>query len=332
MSPKRKTQPAADPTEADDDRTIRQFADRAGFYNEGIPETLYSLWRRDVSQLIKETGVYGPQKSGTDTWSTFCWHAAGLPTMAPSGQLKYCSDKRVLQSVNQLCQDIAKKVRTGNTSRDQAVQQAHAAHAAQYPDDSSPPALTSQPPALPNHPPTHTSQPSTSNRPISLPGRDTKKRVLDASSSQPALKKIKTVEDKGKRAVDAKRQGSASQRGKEAGPVTRKKVPAAKKNVKEVTVDDQEEVQAPTPVTRKKVSAAKKTVKEVQAPTLVTKWRVAPSKKHVKEVEILEEEEEEEEVVEEAPVIRRKVRNTRSLDVVRGKRRPPNQLKPRPQG
>ncbi|RPB20865.1 hypothetical protein L211DRAFT_852040, partial [Terfezia boudieri ATCC MYA-4762] len=151
MAPKKK--PAKRNASADEDsddpisRTNRGYAGVAGFFDTDIPASLYGLWRRDVTQLMRETGIFGPQRASTDRWSTLHWHAASLLTMAPRGKINYCTDKEIIHTVNMLYQDIAKKVRSGETARDQAISSAEAAHAAHYPRDP-PPALSDKPPDL----------------------------------------------------------------------------------------------------------------------------------------------------------------------------------------
>ena len=81
---------------------------------------------------MREAGALGPQKAGTDRWSTLHWHAAGLPTMAPRGMINYCSDNAIVDAVNMLCQDIAKKVRNGEAARNRAIKAHKTAYAAQY--------------------------------------------------------------------------------------------------------------------------------------------------------------------------------------------------------
>ncbi|RPB18072.1 hypothetical protein L211DRAFT_854504 [Terfezia boudieri ATCC MYA-4762] len=148
MVPKKK--PAKRNASADEDsddpisHMNRGYAGVAGFFDTDIPASLYGLWRRDVAQLMRETGIFGPQRAGTDYWSTLYWHAAGLPTIAPRGKINYCTDKEIIHAVNILCQDVAKKVCSGETARDQAISSAEAAHASHYPRDP-PPALSDKP-------------------------------------------------------------------------------------------------------------------------------------------------------------------------------------------
>ncbi|RPB18503.1 hypothetical protein L211DRAFT_854067 [Terfezia boudieri ATCC MYA-4762] len=90
---------------------------------------------------MKQDGIYGPQRAGTDAWTTFLKQAAALPTMAPIGQINYLTDKSLSHAVNILAQDIAKKVRSAAIIRDKAVKAARKTHAAKYPDDPSLPIL-----------------------------------------------------------------------------------------------------------------------------------------------------------------------------------------------
>jgi len=46
--------------------TNRGYAEGVGFFDMGIPLSLYGLWRRDVAQLMRETEILRPQKAGMD--------------------------------------------------------------------------------------------------------------------------------------------------------------------------------------------------------------------------------------------------------------------------
>ncbi|RPB18010.1 hypothetical protein L211DRAFT_854576 [Terfezia boudieri ATCC MYA-4762] len=151
MAPKKKPAKRNASTDKDSDDPIcrmnRGYAGVAGLFDTDIPTSLYGLWRRDITQLMRETGIFRLQRAGTDCWSTLHWHAAGLPTMAPREKINYCTDKEIIHTVNMLCQDIAKKVHCRETARDQAISSAEAAHAAHYSRDP-PPALSDKPPDL----------------------------------------------------------------------------------------------------------------------------------------------------------------------------------------
>ncbi|RPB18893.1 hypothetical protein L211DRAFT_853707 [Terfezia boudieri ATCC MYA-4762] len=176
MPPKRK-QPDANEDSEDNNHVTRSnhtHVKLVGFFEEDVPENLYGLWRRDVAHIIKQSGIYGPQRAGTDTWTTFLKHTTALPTMAPIGQINYLTDKSISQAVNILAQDIAKKVRSGAVVRDKAVKAAREAHAAKYPDDLSPPTLEQLLLPLPTAP------------------MDTNTMILDTSSGNPQPKRIRT--------------------------------------------------------------------------------------------------------------------------------------------
>ena len=152
MPPKKKATktPANDPSSGDEpiSLTNRGYAEIVGFFDDGIPPSLYGLCRWDIVQLIRETEVLGPQKASTDRWSILHHHTAGLPTMAPRRMINYAADSKVLHAVNILCQDITKKVRNGEAAQTRAIKAARTAHAASYPGDPSPPALVEDPPPL----------------------------------------------------------------------------------------------------------------------------------------------------------------------------------------
>ncbi|RPB19011.1 hypothetical protein L211DRAFT_853580 [Terfezia boudieri ATCC MYA-4762] len=95
--------------------------------------------------------------------------------MAPRGKINYCTDKEIIHAVNMLCQDIAKKVRSGETACDQAISSAEAAHAAHYPRDP-PPALSDKPPDLG----------SPNKKIVMAPPNKTKKGVLGQKTSSQA--------------------------------------------------------------------------------------------------------------------------------------------------
>jgi len=156
MPAQKKSKRKVSPTDEDLDsgaeqisRTNRDYVSVAGFFDTGFPGSLYGIWRRDVSQLMREIGALGPQKAATDRWSTLPWHAAGLPTMAPRGMINYCSDNSIVHAVNKLCQDIAKKVRNGEAACNRPIKVAKTAYGAQYPGDPTL-ALADDPPPLDN--------------------------------------------------------------------------------------------------------------------------------------------------------------------------------------
>ncbi|RPB22184.1 hypothetical protein L211DRAFT_850741 [Terfezia boudieri ATCC MYA-4762] len=86
--------------------------------------------------------------------------------MAPKGKINYSTDKEIIYAVNMLCQNIAKKVRSGETVRDQAISSVEAAHTAHYPRDP-PPAPSDKPPGLGS--PNKKIAPATAYRPVGAP-------------------------------------------------------------------------------------------------------------------------------------------------------------------
>ncbi|KAF8414795.1 hypothetical protein EV426DRAFT_579147 [Tirmania nivea] len=177
--PSKRKQPDANEDSQDDHHVIRSnhsHAKLVGFFEDEVPENLYGLWRRDVAYLMKQSGIYEPQRAGTDAWTTFLKHAAALPTMAPISQINYLTDKSVSKAVNILAQDIAKKVRSGAVIRDKAVKAVRKGHAAKYPDDPSPPTLGQLLPPLPTAP------------------QDTSTVMLDTSTRNSQSKRIRTPE------------------------------------------------------------------------------------------------------------------------------------------
>jgi len=147
---KTKSAPGDDPSSDNEPISLTnpRYAKAVGFFDTGIPLSLYGLWRRDVAQLMTETEILGPQKAGMDHWFILPHDAAGLAIMAPRGMINYVADKTILHAVNILCQDIVKKVRNGKAAWTRAIKAARTAYAAQHPGDPSPPALADNPSRL----------------------------------------------------------------------------------------------------------------------------------------------------------------------------------------
>jgi len=87
--------PASDCTDmagdlgADDDHGTKKYAKILGFYNEGIPRTLYQIWRTAMQCAMAEFSVYGPGETGRDRFVRFCKWRVPNPAMAPPGQINY---------------------------------------------------------------------------------------------------------------------------------------------------------------------------------------------------------------------------------------------------
>jgi len=100
------TSPQADKEE----NKVKTAAKGLGFHADGVTGQLYTMWRKQIYRRIQNFNWYRPEESGTNRWENFCQWAAGLPTMAPAGQLAY-HDEAIQKSVWMLCDDVAKKAR-----------------------------------------------------------------------------------------------------------------------------------------------------------------------------------------------------------------------------
>ncbi|RPB26622.1 hypothetical protein L211DRAFT_847248 [Terfezia boudieri ATCC MYA-4762] len=116
-----------------DEPTIRNTAENIGFFDDGIPPQLYTLWRSQVHRGVQNWGCYGAGEAGIIRWGDFCEWAAGQPTMAPRGQVQYNRDV-IHRNVRILYDDIAKKGRNSRQSMWDTVQRARAAHRAANPE------------------------------------------------------------------------------------------------------------------------------------------------------------------------------------------------------
>ncbi|RPB18588.1 hypothetical protein L211DRAFT_853967 [Terfezia boudieri ATCC MYA-4762] len=95
--------------------------------------------------------------------------------MAPRGKINYCTHKEIIHAVNMLCQDIAKKVCSGETVRNQAISSTEAAYAIHYPRDP-PRALSDKPLDLG----------SPNKKIVMAPPNKTKKGALEQKTSSQA--------------------------------------------------------------------------------------------------------------------------------------------------
>jgi len=82
---------------------------------------------------MAEFSVYGPGERGGDSFASFCEWGAPHPAMAQWGQIHY--HEELSQSVlNQLMQDVAKKVRKSRQAMWEAIADARAAFALPNPN------------------------------------------------------------------------------------------------------------------------------------------------------------------------------------------------------
>ncbi|KAF8429989.1 hypothetical protein BGX38DRAFT_1146911 [Terfezia claveryi] len=98
----------------DDDYGTRQFADKLGFNDPGVPKTLYQVWRSCMQHAMSDFGIFGPGESGRMRFAELCeWGAAHL-AMAPKGQINY-HQQDYRSALNQLMQDVPR--RQGNQGK-----------------------------------------------------------------------------------------------------------------------------------------------------------------------------------------------------------------------
>jgi len=118
---------------ANDDYGIKKYAEILGFYDEGVPRTLHQIWRTAIQRAIAGFSVYGPGETGHDRFARFCEWGARHPAMAPRGQINY-HEESCRSALNQLMQDVTKKVRKSRQAMWEAIADARAAFAANNPD------------------------------------------------------------------------------------------------------------------------------------------------------------------------------------------------------
>ena len=66
---------------------VKGAAEKVGFFDNGIPPQLYSLWRTQVHRGIQSWDCLEGAEAGTKTWTDFSEWAAGQPGMPPRGQV-----------------------------------------------------------------------------------------------------------------------------------------------------------------------------------------------------------------------------------------------------
>jgi len=114
-------------------RTVKEVATKVRFFDNGVPSQLYTLWRGQVHRGIQNWNCFGSAEAGTNWWNDFCEWAAGQPTMAPWGLVRY-SQEEVRWNVRILCDDVVKKAWNSRQSMWDMIYQARAAYTAANPD------------------------------------------------------------------------------------------------------------------------------------------------------------------------------------------------------
>ena len=123
---------AGDPG-VDDDYGTKKYAKVLCFYDEGIPRTLYQIWRPAMQRAMAEFSVYGPGEKGRGRFARFCEWGAAHPVMALRRQINY-NEQSCRSALNQLKQDVAKKVRKSRQAMWEAIADARAAISADNPN------------------------------------------------------------------------------------------------------------------------------------------------------------------------------------------------------
>jgi len=106
----------------------KKYTKILGFYNEGIPRTLYQIWRTAMHHAMAKFSSYGPGETGRDRFTWFGEWGATHPAMAPRRQINY-HEESCRSALNQLMQDVAKKVRKSRQVIWEAIADAQAAFA-----------------------------------------------------------------------------------------------------------------------------------------------------------------------------------------------------------
>ena len=52
--------------------TVKNATQRVGFFDPGIPEQLYTLWRGQIQRAMQNRDCYGAAEAGTKQGSEFC--------------------------------------------------------------------------------------------------------------------------------------------------------------------------------------------------------------------------------------------------------------------
>jgi len=80
---------AAGDSGVDNDYGTKKYTEILGFYDEGVPRTLYQIWHMAMQCAMAKFSVFGPGETGRDRFARFCEWGATHPAMAPLGQINY---------------------------------------------------------------------------------------------------------------------------------------------------------------------------------------------------------------------------------------------------
>ena len=78
----------------DEDHSTKQYVDKRGFHDAGIPRTLYQIWESCMQRAMAEFRIFGPVEAGKVKFAEFREWAAGHPSMAARGQVNYNEDRK----------------------------------------------------------------------------------------------------------------------------------------------------------------------------------------------------------------------------------------------
>ena len=71
MPPTEAPTPSVVPTQTGSGDTVKAGAVKVGFFDNGIPPQLYSLWRTQVHRGIQNWDCFGAAEAGTNKWTDF---------------------------------------------------------------------------------------------------------------------------------------------------------------------------------------------------------------------------------------------------------------------
>jgi len=63
---------AAGDSGVDNDYGTKKYTEILGFYDEGVPRTLYQIWHMAMQRAMAEFSVYGPGETGRNRFARFC--------------------------------------------------------------------------------------------------------------------------------------------------------------------------------------------------------------------------------------------------------------------
>ena len=71
----------------DDDYSTKKYTEILGFYDGGVPRTLYQIWNTAIQCAIAKFSIYGPGVTGRDRFAWCCEWAVAHPAMQRAATL-----------------------------------------------------------------------------------------------------------------------------------------------------------------------------------------------------------------------------------------------------